>query len=318
MGSSEVRGIHMSLRRRIAHFLGIGALLFAFDRFVLRDAFEAAKEPLVVSDATLARLRARWVRATGRLPTRAEWDRVIDAEVDDELLLREARRRGFHRSDALVRRRLARNIGFASARSADADARVSEALELGLDKTDLVVRRRLIQKMKLLAFDPGIPSDNELSQYLLRHVDRFERGERVDLQHIFFSRDRRDDPDRDAAAALEELDPTISDRRPTLGDAFIHGDQTGPISKADLSMRFGDGFAAAVFEVEPGGWHGPIESSFGSHLVWVHSRRAARVPPLEVVRAEVTEALLLERSQAALRELLDGLRRGMAGRVVHR
>lgn len=305
--------MQMMLRRPIAHFLGIGALLFVFDRLVWRDTFETTPEPLVVSEATIARLAVGWRRAAGRIPTPNELDRMIEAEVDDALLYREARRRGFHRSDALVRRRLARNIGFASERSgSDADARVSEALELGLDRTDLVVRRRLIQRMKLLAFDRGrtrTPNDAELRQYLSGHVARFQREARVALDHVYFGSDRHADPALDAAAALEGLEPPRADRSPTLGDAFIHGHRTGLVSKLELAKRFGDVFALAVFEVEPGTWHGPITSSFGSHLVWVSARRSARLPSLDVVRAEVTEALLFERSQNALRELLDRLRR---------
>ncbi len=312
----------MKLRTRIAHFLAIGALLFVADRLVgerYRPTDTATVQELpVVSPATLARLRAGWLRDTGRNPTESEWRRLVDAEVDDELLLREARRRGFHLSDALVRRRLARNVEFASTRPADGVGRVTEALELGLDKTDLVVRRRLIQKMKLLAFDTETPADEELSQYLAANSDRFERGERIDLEHIFFDSDRRGNAEFDASASLAELDPTDPQRPANVGDAFIHGAHTGLVSREGLAQRFGEAFAESVFGAEIAGWTGPIRSSFGSHLVWVHERRAPRIPPLEVVRAEVAEALLAERRRASLKKLLDGLRSETTARVEHR
>jgi len=306
----------MSLRRRIGHFLAIGALLFAGDRmlaerFGSRGTARASVGPAGLSVASLERLRTGWLRDAGRPPTASEWEHLVAAEIDDELLLREARRRGFHRSDALVRRRLVRNVEFASERPGDSHANLREAIELGLDETDLVVRRRLIQKMRLLSHDSEPPSDEELRRYFAQHRDRFERGERIDIQHIFFARERRVDAGRDARRALAKRDPGDWNPQQDRGDPFIAGNRTGLVSRAELAKQFGEPFAEAAFDVERGRWQGPIASSFGWHLVWVHDRRGGWVPPLEVVRAEVSEALSAERSRSALRELLDELRAEM-------
>jgi hypothetical protein len=66
------------------------------------------------------------------------------ARDDDALLVEAAFARGLHRSDDVVRRRLARNLRFARPDDARGDeALVEEAIRLGLHESDLVVRRRL-------------------------------------------------------------------------------------------------------------------------------------------------------------------------------
>ena len=55
-------------------------------------------------------------------------------------------------------------------------------------------------------------------------------------------------------------------------------------------------------------WAGPIPSSYGLHLVWVHEREPAGVPALGAVRSRVVHALLEERRQARLRERMAALR----------
>ena len=64
--------------------------------------------------------------------------------------------------------------------------------------------------------------------------------------------------------------------------------------------RFGTDFAAAVFEVEPGAWTGPIASAYGYHLVLVSRRSAARVPDFAEVADRIATELDTERRAGAL------------------
>ena len=80
-------------------------------------------------------------------------------------------------------------------------------------------------------------------------------------------------------------------------------------SQQDLRELFGTAFAESVFELEPGSWHGPVESSYGVHLVLVRERTESRMPSLSEVRDRVKTDLLDRRRRemneafyAALRE----------------
>jgi parvulin-like peptidyl-prolyl isomerase len=77
----------------------------------------------------------------------------------------------------------------------------------------------------------------------------------------------------------------------------------------EVRRVFGDEFAAAVAELEPGRWAGPIESGFGLHLVFVETREAGRLPALaevrEAVRADWESAQRAEENEAFYRRLRE-------------
>jgi hypothetical protein len=308
-------------RKPIVHFFALGALLFGFDRGVWASLEERwrSPEPIVIGAARVEQIRREWTRTAGRTPTPAEREALIDAEVDDELLVREARRLGYHRSDSLVRRRLARNIGFASTSPEnDEAARADEALALGLDRTDLIVRRRLIQKMQLLAYEQARvsePDDTELRAYVASHSERFRRGQRVAFVQIYLAEGPAAG-DRAAVllAALNEAG-VAPDRAAEFGDPFLHGHQFAALTEVELAKRFGPAFAGRAAGLAVGGWQGPLASSYGLHLVWVRSREAAHIPELAVIRGEATEAWFAERGQRVLRNQLTALRSGVEIRV---
>jgi parvulin-like peptidyl-prolyl isomerase len=75
-----------------------------------------------------------------------------------------------------------------------------------------------------------------------------------------------------------------------------------------VAERFGVGFAASVFEVEPGRWSGPVASAYGYHLVLVSRRAAARVPDFAEVADRVATDLDMARRAGALDRLYASVR----------
>jgi parvulin-like peptidyl-prolyl isomerase len=67
---------------------------------------------------------------------------------------------------------------------------------------------------------------------------------------------------------------------------------------------FGPAFGAAVVRVPVGQWAGPVPSSYGLHLVWVHERTPATLPPLDAIRSRVVHAVLAEQAAARLERRL--------------
>jgi PPIC-type PPIASE domain len=217
---------------------------------------------------------------------------------DDALLVHEALARGFHTSDDVVRRRLAQNLRFARPGDDRSDGElVHEAIALGMHESDVVVRRRLAQKMRLLLAEPARapePSEAELAAYLAAHPERFTEPARVTLSQRYF---------RDRARAEAALG-TPRD----LGDALPLPRELPSHSEAELAARLGPAFAAQALRGPDGRWFGPVPSSYGHHLVRIVARAPARVSPLASVRAELREALLTERAEAAIRDGIAALR----------
>lgn len=258
-------------REPLLHFLLIGAALHGAHRL---SASEAAEPPIVVDEAFVAGLERQQVQRTGRAP---EDDAALEALVDEHV-----------REEVLLR----------------------EALKLGLERDDPIVRRRLVQKMELLlaaAAEPPAPSEAELRAHLQAHPERFARAARIGFTQVFFSEERRADPEADARAALERLaggaDPA------TLGDPFPLGRQQSPVAREVIAGRYGDAFADAVAALTPETWSEPIPSPLGVHLVRLTAREPGRAPTLEEARAEVLadwrRDARAERLEAAIARLVE-------------
>jgi hypothetical protein len=306
-------------REPVVHFVAIGALIFGWKTFALESPGAAfvgeGSPPAFISAARIGELRRDWLARTGTLPRARVLEALIQAEIDDEVLILEARRLGVHRNDPVVQRRLLRNMSFLDGGSErSAEDLLDEAYALRMDETDLVVRRRLIQKMKLEAFAAARaaePTEGELIDYLQRYKGRFTQPARVRLSHVFLSRDRRGASlDADAEALLARLvrDGVEVERAGELGDPFLFSRDLPPRSERELAKIFGPEFAARAATLPTGQWRGPVPSAYGRHLVWVHDHTPAMVSRLDVVRSEVREALLAERSERALREFVRVLR----------
>ena len=75
----------------------------------------------------------------------------------------------------------------------------------------------------------------------------------------------------------------------------------------DTARSFGDDFASSLINAQPGQWVGPVESSFGVHLVFVSEKVPAAQQPLANIRPEVEREVLLERKKKELQNLYERL-----------
>ncbi|HZP41704.1 MAG TPA: peptidylprolyl isomerase [Candidatus Binatia bacterium] len=294
----------------LLHFLVLGAALLA-----VRDRWNppAAARPRIVID--VARLRETWAAEHGAPPSGAAEAALVRDAIDEEVLYREALARGFDRRDATVRERLVR-----LARFVGEDAGTSrEALErsarrLGLERTDLVVRRHLVEMMRLTAGWLGpedTPSEAELATYLARHADAFAAPARVRLTHVYLGAAAHGAAlESDARALLAALraNGTAPAAAPARGDAFIRGAEL-EASRDDLALAFGPGFAETVDAAPLATWVGPVRSSYGLHLVWVHRHVPASTPTLAAVHGRVLQAWRNERRAQRAREAMEAMRR---------
>ena len=264
----------MPTRRRspLAVFLLLGAGVFAVDRWL--DGAGTARV-ITVTDEQIEAIEERWAAQWGRPPTGREIEGLIDEAVREEVLYREARRRG-------------------------------------LDRGDPIVRQRLAQKMMFLLEDrTAAPraAAGDLETYYAAHAERYREPRRTTFRHVFLSRGRRPDPERDAAALLREVRSADGDGWRQLGDPFALLREYADRTDQEIAELFGGGFATALPTLAAGTWQGPVESAHGAHLVQVIGRVEPRLPALDAVRSRVADDLLesrrRERNQAALLALRE-------------
>jgi parvulin-like peptidyl-prolyl isomerase len=87
-----------------------------------------------------------------------------------------------------------------------------------------------------------------------------------------------------------------------LGDPFLLDHEFDNASAREVRNTFGEKFAAALGNLSPGQWQGPVESGYGVHVVFLAERTEGRLPPLEDVREAVRrEWANAQRLEAAAR-----------------
>ena len=259
------------LREPLVHFLAIGLGLF-----VLFGALHpaAGRNEIRISFATVAGMKADFEKTSGRPPTPEELQKLIDAKIDDEIMLR-------------------------------------EGLAMKLDRDDAVIQRRVRQKYQLIAdeVDSKDPSDAELQAFLKANPEKFIRPPVVSFSQVLLdSSGGEADVRARSRSALSALangaSPASLDRQSLLP---AHVDAT-PL---DIVARdYGDEFAASLARVPIGQWHGPVVSGFGLHLVRLESRTVPPPPKLEDVRHDVEREWSYDARQKAHAARMARLRNG--------
>jgi hypothetical protein len=279
----------------LLHFLIVGGACFLLSRW-WSGGWPAEPEPstqrmIFVAEATIARMQNDWIRRFGSPPGAIERQTMIDAEINDEILHREALRLGLHLIDPVIDRRLTQNMRFVAADGNGAydlddvedEALIEQALELDMVATDLVVRRRLIHQMRsMLEASAAPPTPAEVRDYVQQHRDRFSTPRRFVVSYRF-------DPGDGGA-----VQPP-----PLFADTF---------SDAKLALHFGQDGAAQIVALAPGEWTAPIRRGEGEFRVRLDERLPARPVAFEHVRERALHAVSNERRHEAYRRGMQRLR----------
>jgi hypothetical protein len=255
------------LKEPLLHFILLGALIFfVYGKF----SNERSADEIFISSGQQDNLINTFSRTWQRPPTTAEFKGLLDDFVREEIAYR-------------------------------------EGAALGLDDDDIIIRRRMRQKLELLAEDVASlsqPGDEQLQAFLDEHAEDYRIEDRLSLQQIYFSPDRREDAVADATAQLAVMNLTdASIDIESLGDPIPLPGEIDGLRKSEIARLFGSVFAEQLENVETTRWAGPIESGFGFHLVFVKERIQGGKPDLNDVRDAVQRDWFSQRR----REAVDGL-----------
>ena len=264
------------LREPLTHFLAIGVVLFAVFALV-NDERPAGSNRIEITGGDIEQLVAIFGKQWQRPPNQQELQGLIDARVREEVLYR-------------------------------------EALAMGLDKDDTIVRRRVAQKLEFLMADAsGVaqPGDTALQAYYEANAERYRQPPKLSFSQVYFSTDRRGEQAQKAAGAvlarLRAAQPPVT-HAPEEGDPFMLPQVYVDKRTDDIARDFGSAFSEAIAGYETGQWQGPVASAYGVHLVYVVSREASRLPPLEQMRERVVNDWLAEQRRLADERMYARLR----------
>jgi hypothetical protein len=263
------------LKEPLLHFLLIGAMLFALF-YQVAEPVDVSDNRIVISEADIDRMITLFERKLQRLPTQQELTGLIEAQIREEILYR-------------------------------------EALAMGLNRDDTIVRRRMAQKVEFMfndLADAADPADAELQGFLDDNQDKFVEPARTSFVHVYLNADKRGDSvEADAQQLLQALSSNQSQTDPsTAGDPFMFGYTFENQSEHQISRMFGRDFAKSLVTLTTGSWQGPVASGYGLHLVSIKERTDAWLPPLTEIHDAVLYEFLAERRQQANQAFYQALR----------
>ena len=234
------------LREPLLHFVLIGSLLFiGFEQ--INDNQEMADDIIVITYERVSQLKSQFESTWKRAPTSTELDNLIEGYVREEVYYR-------------------------------------DALLLELDQNDAVVRRRMRQKMEFL-LDTGSylvePDTGELEAWYAANKKAYHQGDRLAVEQILFGEYPEPESIAQSIAVLnsdQNIDPA------TMGVGTLLPGQLGLSTSAAVDNVFGQGFFDQLIAIQQEKWVGPVESTFGVHLVRVYDRVPGRTPILSEIR----------------------------------
>ena len=235
------------------HFLLLGAAIFAVYSQVSKHS--APPGEIVITQGKLENLVTGFTRTWQRPPSEEELKGLIRDYVREEVAYR-------------------------------------EALAMGLDRDDTIVRRRLRQKLEFLNDDLAAhvePTDVDLQTFLQSHPDKFKTETTFTFRHVYLNPQAHGlTLSRDTARILTQLRQAGEAANVnSFGDPFIMEHQFERIRLTEVKKMFGEQFASQLLAVRMGQWQGPVQSGYGSHLVFVSERTDGHLPMLAEIRSEV-------------------------------
>ena len=264
------------LREPFVHFVLLGGLLFAGHSLWQKHVVKT-DHTIFVDPAELQRQAQIFATENQRPPSESDLEGLLFAHIEEQALMREAKR-------------------------------------LGLDEEDTIIRRRLAQKMRFMIEDvsvPELPEKAELQAWFKENPTYFIRPETRSFEHIYLS------PKNRAKTVVAEAETQLSAGVPqdweAQGDAFIAGRRFTKLAQPAVRRDFGTAFAQSLFALpDKPDWQGPINSAFGVHLIRLTNITSEYLPEFDEIQTEVEavwrdEAKRAE-NEAALKKLIEKYR----------
>ena len=264
------------LREPFVHFVLLGGLLFAGHSAWQKHVVKT-DHTIFVDPVELQRQAQIFATENQRPPSESDLEGLLFAHIEEQALMREAKR-------------------------------------LGLDEEDTIIRRRLAQKMRFMIEDisvPDLPDRAELLAWFKKNPERFIRPETRSFEHIYLSPKNR--AKTVVADAKVKLSAGIPQDWEAQGDAFIAGRRFTKLAQPAVRRDFGTAFAESLFELpDRPDWQGPINSAFGVHLIRLTNVTSEYLPEFDAIEAEV-EAVWRDdakraENEAALKKLIETYR----------
>jgi len=191
-----------------------------------------------------------------------------------------------------------------------------EAMALNLDNNDQIIRRRLIQKMDYLAqgfYDEAEPlTEQDLRDYYADNQQAYKKAAEATFTHVFISTQNR--PSEEAQAMANKLLGQLNaeqvpfENASRYGERFLYNRNYVNREDDEIGSHFGQSFQETLFALNTAGqWQGPVQSSYGWHLVLLVKNTAAYLPEFEEISSAVFADAQRQQQREVKRQAIDKL-----------
>lgn len=253
----------------------------------LLPAADAAETPAVVL-----------VKSPETVITRADWEADLDRIAPDK---RDSFASSPQRVKAVLINLLVSKTFAARARAegVDRESRVAERIAIETDRLLAAYMIERIDRQALTEFERNREQNIARARELfLARGDKYMIPEQVDVSHILFRTDKRSKAEALAAAEAARAKLVAGADFSALArelsedaSAKTNGGRLSWLPRGATDPAFEQGAFALR---NRGELSGPVESSFGYHLIRLEGRRAARQPSFEEVRAKIIDEMRKE------------------------
>jgi hypothetical protein len=229
------------------------------------------RETITVTTQTIDALVQRRESIIPNPTTPEERQNLIAGYIEDEILLREAYKRGFDRNDYRVRKRILN-----------------------------------IMRSSLSEIVPE-PSGGQLRAFYEENKARYLISPSRSFEQVYFSFASIKHP-KNPEQFLEKL-KGMSDLSRVGEFSAALGNKFTKASFQTIAITFGKPFAQIVFEMPLNKWRGPIESFRGIHYVRVTAIHEPELPPFEQMESYLRTDYLMQKSRDSQQAKIDALRK---------
>jgi len=249
------------LKSPILFFILIGSVAFA----AYTHLKPPARETIQVTTQTIDALVQQRDSIAQTKTTPEERQDLIEGYIEEEVLLREAYKRGFDKNDYRVRKRILN-----------------------------IMRSSLSEVMPE-------PSQAQLRAYYDENKERYQTQPSRTFEQVYFSFTNNATP-ADPKAYIKKLEQTADISK--LGEFTLLGNRFSKISFERTAMTFGKPFAEHIFRMSLSRWQGPVESFRGVHYVRVTATHEPELPPFENMESFLrTDYLLVKSRESQVRKI---------------
>ena len=305
------------------HFILLGIVFYQCQSILFLKP-----KPIIgpLSEVRINALQQQWQTNTGQKPSPLQEARLIEDEINRDILLQRALELEFHRYDNLIYQRLIRNMNFLQLAKDKTDIELfKQALEMRLHLDDTVVKQRLIQLMEqqLLAINPPPPPSAEAikAEFDKRFVE-LRKPPLYSIEHLFFNQER----EHEAASIIAKITKENLDFQTAqpLSSPYLQGYKYSGQTPNQLARNFDKDFVLAlqhetqIIQGTLPQWLGPLRSIYGLHYIWLNALEPARDAQLFEVEEQLRRDLEYTAQAEALKNAIAALRKKYDIRVTNR